>query len=251
MLSISTLVRPASALLPLFLPLILPRTWDLKHKAMIWLTYVVASVLVVLPWTYHNYRTYNTFFPLSVKYAAVWMGSPEFYHLMKKKPNALLRIWGEELNPERNGGHNPLTIEGDRYFTNRGIASIKAEPSIYVWYSLQKLVFFWVGHPAAEWDWPFNFDLLRTKYPGWYIANILGFRLLLVIAAIGGMFVLRKRIRDFIPLLFICSYFMLVCALLLPEARYSEPLYPILAVIIASAVSDLGNYYHLGCVKKT
>jgi hypothetical protein len=32
-----------------------------------------------------------------------------------------LNIWTNELNPEHNGGYDPHTIDGDRYFTRRGI----------------------------------------------------------------------------------------------------------------------------------
>lgn len=244
LLGIANLVRPATALLPLFLPLILLRVWSLRRRVTLWVVYSVAMVAVIIPWTYHNYRTHNTFLPFSLTMAQVWTASPEFYHLMKQKPNAIVRIWDEELNPERNGGHNPLTIEGDRYFTARGIASIRAEPGIYAWYSLQKLAFFWIGHPAADYDWPFNFALLRKQLSAGWIAAMFGFRLLLVVATLAGLIILRRRLRVFTPLLLICGYLMLVYALLLPVARYSEPLYPILAVIIAAAVSELIDRYH-------
>jgi len=49
----------------------------------------------------------------------LWKGSPEFYHLAYEQlpKRHRVQIWQEELNPDRNGGHNAFTIEGDRYFT--------------------------------------------------------------------------------------------------------------------------------------
>jgi hypothetical protein len=79
-------------------------------------------------------------------------GSPEFYHLAYEQvpKRNLVMIWQEELNPDRNGGHNAFTIEGSRYFTKRAIASILREPAVYLCYCLQKTVFFWLGNPISE-----------------------------------------------------------------------------------------------------
>jgi len=68
----------------------------------------------------------------------LWEGSPEFYPLAyEQRPKRhIVIIWQEELTPDRNGGHNAFTIEGDRYFTKRAIASILREPAVYLWYCL-------------------------------------------------------------------------------------------------------------------
>jgi hypothetical protein len=237
LLGISTLCRPATAFMPLILPLVMPRNWGIRQRAILLMVYTFAMIGVIAPWTYHNYRTYNIFMPFSLSLTTLWGGSPEFYHIMKKKKNAKLRIWDEELNPERNGGINPLTIEGDRYLNDRAIASILAEPKIYAWYSLQKLAFFWIGHPAADYDWPHNVPL-QTYFNANQIAIRFGVRLLMLTGAIAGLIILRHRLRDFVPLLAIVGYFMLVYAILNPVARYSEPLYPVLAVIIATATGE-------------
>ena len=82
----------------------------------------------------------------------LWQGSPEFYHLAYEQlpKRHRVQISQEELNPDRNGGHNAFTIEGSRYFTKRAIASILREPGVYLWYCLQKAVFFWLGNPISE-----------------------------------------------------------------------------------------------------
>jgi 4-amino-4-deoxy-L-arabinose transferase-like glycosyltransferase len=243
LLGISTLCRSATVFLPPLLPLIMPRVWSLRRRVALWVVYGGAMAAVIAPWTYHNYRTYDTFLPFSLSMTMLWHGSPEFYHLMQQKPNAIIQVWDEELNPERNGGINPITIEGDRYFNARAIASIRAEPGVYAWYSLQKLAYFWIGHPAADYDWPFSFDVLRTYFSAREIAGLFGGRLLLLLFALTGLIVLRRSLRPFVPLLTVCGYLMTTHAILIPIARYSEPLYPVLAAIIATAASETVRRY--------
>lgn len=240
LLAISTLCRPGTALMPLIFVLLMPRTWSLKKRAALLLACVSAMIIVIAPWTYHNYRTTHKFIPFSLSLAMLWAGSPEFYHVMQQKQNAMTKIWDEELNPARNGGINPVTVEGDRYFNARAIASIKAEPGVYAWYSLQKLLYFWIGHPAADYDWPFNFKVIRTYCSTESLAGLYASRMMVVVALLG-LIVLRHHLRDFALLLAVCGYFMLVHAILVPIARYSEPLYPILAVIIAAAVGEMAH----------
>lgn len=172
----------------------------------------------------------------------LWQGSPEFYHLAYEQlpKRHMVQIWQEELNPAKNGGHSAHTIEGDRYFTKRAIASIFREPGVYLWYCLQKVVFLWLGNPVS--DWPdhsmFNVKPMRQYFSTPRIAGILASRILPVFAALGAI-VLRHRWREFLPLLAVCGYFTAIHALTYAEARYSEPLHPILAVIIATAAGEL------------
>jgi len=171
----------------------------------------------------------------------LWQGSPEFDHLTYEQlpKRHLVQIWQEELNPDRNGGHHVFTIEGDRYFTKLTIASMLREPAVYLWYCLQKAVFFWLGNPIS--DWPdyamFNLEAMRLFFSPQRIVGILGSRVLPVFAALG-MIVLRHRWREFLPLLLVCGYFTFH-SLTYAEVRYSEPLDPILAVVIATAAGEL------------
>jgi hypothetical protein len=198
-------------------------------------------IAVIAPWSYHNYRAYGTFLPLSVTGGVVlWHGSPEHYHLTIEEERHAVQIWDQVLNPRGNGGHDPMSIDGDRYFFERAIDSIRHEPGIYLWYALQKTVFFWIGHPAI--DWPsysiFGFDAMRPYFSRSHIIGIFIVRLLPLVA-LACLIVLRGRLHVFLPLLSICAYFMLLQGLTQSEVRYSEPLYPILATIIAAAASRI------------
>ncbi len=234
-----TLCRPASVFLPLLLPLILPWGWSLKQKVRVCLAYGLTMVVVIAPWTYHNWRTYHRFLPLAVSGGALWYGSPEFYHLTQRQ-RSFLDIWGNELNPQRNGGHDPHTIDGDRYFTHRAMRSIWAEPGVYITYALKKGVYFWLGNPVVEWPYGalYNWAVLRQWYPygSLKLFNMVVARQLPIVAlAALGFLAVRRRIRPLVPLVVVCAYFTLVHLITWAEMRYSEPLHPLLAIILVTA----------------
>jgi len=243
MLAIANPCRPTIMWFPLVLPLLMPPIWNLNRKIGLFAIYVATIAMLTAPWTYHNYRTYNTFLPYSVSKALLWQGSPEYYHLANQK-RTMVDIWAKELNPNLNGGHDPLTIEGDRYFSKRAFTSIFAEPGIYIWYSLQKAVYFWLGNPVSDWPYQsmFNVAAMRPYYSPLRITGIFAARLLPV-AAFAGLIVLRRRWRDFLPLLAVCGYFTALHALTYSEVRYSEPLYPIVAIIIAIAAGEIQRQF--------
>ncbi|MEO6229090.1 MAG: glycosyltransferase family 39 protein [Ferruginibacter sp.] len=232
MLAITNLCRPTTMLFPGLMPFLMPFNWSIKKRISLFLVYVVVLILVTAPWTYHNYKTYHAFLPYSVSTALLWQGSPEFYHLSKK--NNLVTIWSEQLNSKKNGGHDPFSIEGDYYFTQRAIVSIKQEPGIYVKYFFQKLAYCWIGNKVN--DWPggriFSISTMKKYYTNSAVFFIF-FARLLPIFVFAGLFFIRKRIKDFIPLLLVCGYFTFLHALTYTEVRYSEPLYPIIAILLA------------------
>ncbi len=239
LLAVTNLCRPTASLFPLLVPFLLPQAWPLTRKLFLSLIYATAMVMVIAPWTYHNYKTHHVFLPLSISGVVLWHGSPEFYHLMEQNHD-LVQIWNEQLNPKLNGGYDAFTIVGDRYFAARAIASIKAEPGVYAWYSLQKLAFFWIGHPAA--DWPnqafFSIEDMRHDYSWRRVIGAFITRLL-PLAALLSLFALRHRLRDFALLFAICGYLLFVHMVAYPEMRYSEPLHPLLCIMITAAVSEM------------
>src|SRR5215471_3469707 len=241
-MAVVTLCRPTTGLIPLVLPLMLPKRWSLTLKARVCLVYGLAMAAVIAPWTYHNWLTYHRFLPLSVSAGALWQGSPEFYHLVERG-RGHLDIWANEMNPRRNGGHDPFSIDGDRYFTGRAIHSIRAEPAVYVIYSAQKAAYFWFGNPAAEWgflafNWWRHWHTLRQWYQyAWpRLINMLLARELPVIAlAALILLIARRRVQPLLPLLVVGAYVMIVHTLTWSEIRYSAPLHPFLAIVVTAA----------------
>jgi 4-amino-4-deoxy-L-arabinose transferase-like glycosyltransferase len=238
-MAVVTLCRPTTALLPLLLPMLLPGGWPRKQKACACLAYGLTMAAVIAPWSYHNWRTHHRFLPLTVSGGALWHGSPEFYHLTQGQ-RAFLDIWGNELNPERNGGHDPYTIAGDRYFTHRAMRSIRTEPGVYVTYSLKKAVYFWLGNPVVEWPYGalYNWAVMRQWYPysSQKLLNMFMARQLPILALAALVFLtVRRRIQPMVPLVSVCAYFTLAYMMTWAEMRYSEPLHPLLAIILVIA----------------
>lgn len=239
--AVTTLCRSGTALLPVILPFLMPGHWKIERRALLCLACGATILAIIAPWSYHNYVTYRTFLPLAVSRTVLWHGSPEFYHLMQNKPNAILAVWEEELNPARNGGHEPYTVEGDRSFFSRALQSIRREPDVYALYSLKKPLYFWIGHPAAAYEWPFDYVALRTYYSPLQTVMIVSVRLGVVMFAIISLVALRHRLHELAPLLAVCGYFMLLHTVTLPMARFSEPLHPIIAILIGTAVAQLSK----------
>ncbi len=241
-MAVVTLCRPTTGLIPLVLPVMLPKLWSLTLKGRVCLVYGLTMAAVIAPWTYHNWRAYHRFLPLNVSAGILWLGSPEFYHLVERDRRHL-DIWANELNPCRNGGHDPFSIDGDRYFNRRAIQSIREEPVVYVIYSLQKAAYFWLGNPAAEWGymafaWWRQWHTLRQWYPyAWpRLFNMLLARELPLIALAALIFlVARRRVRPLLPLLVVGAYIMLIHMLTWSELRYSGPLHPLLAIVVMAA----------------
>jgi predicted ferric reductase len=77
-MAVLTLCRPTIVLFPLLLPLLLPRGWHLKQKVGAFLVYGLAMVTVIAPWTYHNWREYHRFLPLSISRGPFGRGIPSF-----------------------------------------------------------------------------------------------------------------------------------------------------------------------------
>jgi hypothetical protein len=236
-MAVVTLCRPTSAMLPLIVPLLLPWGWHLKQKAAVCMAFGLAMVAVIAPWTYHNWRTFHHFLPLAISGGALWQGSPEFYHLTQRRPD-MVDIWANELNPQRNGGYDPHTIAGDRYFTRRGLESIRTEPMVYVIYSLQKFAYLWVGWGYWEmYDWQMQRSWF--SYPQLKLLSILVARQLPIVALAALVFLaVRGRIRPLVPFVAVCAYFTLVHMITWAEMRYSEPLHPLLAIVVVTTARE-------------
>lgn len=233
LLGVMNLCRPTAVLLPIAMAIVLPWRWPIVKRARLAIVFGLAMLLPIAPWTYHNWRQYHSFLPLAVSTAVLWQGSPAFYHRIQQGAS-LLDVWKTDLNPAVNGGHSPHTIEGDRYFHRRAMDSIKAEPVLWVWYCVQKSIFLWIGNPAI--DWPFQF---RSGYSAGRAAGIFTARVLVAAAAVALIALVARfqwrLLRRFLPMLMVCLYFTTIHGLTFPEARYSYPLHPVLALLIGAA----------------
>lgn len=228
--ALATYCRPAPVLIPAMLAIGgVMVGWDWRRT----FSFTLASLLVVgvalVPWTIHNWRTYGVVRPLATSGGVVWQASPE-YHDLERQGRSLLSIWNQELSPQRNGGHDPFSWEGDRHFTERAVASVTERPATYAWYSVKKSVRLWMGHPDIDWK------PLRTE-DAW--STFLGITVLLF----GPLGLLSAVVcwragwsRELLlPYALLLVYFTVVHALLWAEIRLALPLHALLAVLVAGA----------------
>ena len=197
-------------------------------------------VTVIAPWTYHNWRSFHRFLPLSISAGALWQGSPEFYHLTQRNRNHL-DIWANELNPQRNGGHDPHTHRWRsvlqpardpidpgragrvrRILAEEGRVFVAREPGGGV--GVPRFVS--TGRRCAS-----GTRTRRCKLLNMFVA-----RQLPIVALVALVFLaVRGRIRPLVPFVVVCAYFTLVHMITWSEMRYSEPLHPLLAIIVMVA----------------
>jgi 4-amino-4-deoxy-L-arabinose transferase-like glycosyltransferase len=235
----ANLVRPTLFLFPLFLVVVLPLVlpWRLAVRA--GAAVVLFSALVITPWMVRNYIRYDALLPLATSNAILWQGSPEYYRLIRSERYTYLQVWNEVIYGPGNEGNDPGTVEGERYWNRRALNSIRAEPHIYALFFVEKLGTYWVGDPNADWDdtFVFNFRALR----GWGVtraqtAQMMAVRALPIVGLVA-IVVLRRRWRELLPVFAILAYCTLLHAATHAEARLSDPLQPLLLVLIAGAAA--------------
>lgn len=240
---IANLIRPTLLFFPAFVAVALIVFSGGRPAVRHALAYVLAALLVTAPWTAHNYVRHGAFLPLATSNATLWLGSPEYYRLTRDEGYTYYRIWDEVIYPDDPDVPYPTTIEGERYWTRRAMASIRSEPLLYVRFALEKLVTYWTGDPNADWSdtWVFNFDALRAVgHPRAQAAQIMLARFLPFLALVGAI-VLWRRWRALLPVYLLVAYCTLLHAATVARARMSEPLQPIVLIVIAGAITCHGG----------
>ncbi|MBZ0294351.1 MAG: glycosyltransferase family 39 protein [Anaerolineae bacterium] len=237
-LGVSNLVRPTLLFFPLAFILVVWLMAGYRPARRWGAIYLVSAVLVITPWIVHNYARYHAIFPLQTSNAILWQGSPEYYHLIKDEGYTYMQVWEDVLYGPGWQAHDPTSIDGDRYWTQRAVDSILSEPLTYIRYTAEKLVTFWVGDPNADWNntYIFNYQaLLDAGYPP-YEAQQFMIALTLPIVALAAGFVLWRQWRVLLPMYALLAYFTLLHAATHAEARLSHPLQSFLLILIAGAL---------------
>jgi 4-amino-4-deoxy-L-arabinose transferase-like glycosyltransferase len=237
-IGLSNLVRPTLLLFPVFLLPIFWRLWGRRHGLRLGLIALGLSLLVVSPWIAYNYDRHNAIIALQTSNALLWQGSPEYFHLIRHEGYTYQRMWSEVLYGPGWQERDPTSIAGDRYWTRRAVRSIAAEPLVYTRYATEKLFTFWIGDPNADWEntYVFNYGALVAAGVRPDVAALIWLSRMLPIVALAGFVVLRRQWDRLRPQAAVIVYFTLLHAATHAEVRLSEPLLPLLLVVVAAAV---------------
>lgn len=237
------LVRPGTALFPLFITIAylfvenLRRTW--KHL----LIFNFCVVLVWAPWVVRNYALTGKFIPLAIEgkevlYVATVSTGKYFENRMD---NPKLINQSKEINKmlEASG----LTglqkdMKEKNIFLEYAIKNIKDNPFGYVLNSLRRIPRMWismlVGNDRTR---SYGFRILGGKQilldivKYFMIANLL--------FAIYGIWILRYRLKRYIFLLLPLIYFSLTHMFLISEARVTMPARPYLIIFALLGLLDI------------
>lgn len=238
---VANLIRPTFLFLPVFvaaavLLLARGRRPALRHAG----AYVLAAYLVTVPWTIRNYVVYDTFLPLSTSNATLWIGSPEYHRLIHDQGYTYTRVWDEVIYPDDPSVPYPTSIEGEAYWSARGMRAIRNDPGLYARLVVERLGTYWVGDPVVDWGGgpPLSYGYLRARM-GATDAIVRLVERALPIFALIAVAVLWRRRRELLALYVILAYTTLLHAATVARVRMSDPFRPILLVLVSVAAVEL------------
>lgn len=244
-IGVSNLIRPTLFLFPFFLAVTLLVMFGWRRGLRYSTALVLTAMLVVLPWMTRNYLRYDAIYPLATSNAFLWQGSPEYYRLIHDEGYTYLDIWNKVIYGPGGEGHDPGSVEGDRYWTQRALRSIASDPVLYARFVAEKLVTYWIGDPNADWGDTHVFNYRALRGFGFSRAVTLQYMIArgLAIVALVAIVIVRHRWRTLLPIYLLLGYNMLLHGIGHAEARLSEPLQPLLLILIAgTGVTLLGQF---------
>lgn len=244
LMAVATLIRPTTVGFGVALLAIAVVQLGAGRGLRLTLAFVAGMLALLAPWSIRNLVVHDTYL-LSSSVAVLYYGSPLGHDWIVEDGRDFYGntegtgVWDVELNPARNGGHDPHLIEGDRHLTSIGIEAIRERPITAARFSVIKAGWLWVGGPF-DWYGGGYFDVIAfSRIWSWWEAIWIILSRVVFVPALVAAVVLRRSWRRLLPLYGVIGYFTLFHALTWSELRYSEPLVPLLFVIVAAGVEQL------------
>ena len=211
--------------------------------------YLLACLLVVLPWTMRNYRAFDQVIPVSAGVGAgLWMGSDPLSRGSWPMPEAMeAQIWESAGITPLPYAHAMYDVSTDRLLRAKGWARITEEPVRYLWLSLTRAFDFWIGNSfyLVSSDQGFVQGLTADAADrGWLVAIYSAAKRLLlipglVVLAVWSALSHRSRWRELLPLYIFPIGLMLGYIPFTVEAgRYALPVLPCLMVLSSAVLAQ-------------
>lgn len=236
------LVRPGTALMPVFLTISYLLVSNFKK---IWMSLIIFNLGVFLiwsPWIIRNYEVTKRFIPLTIEGSEIiyWatgaIGEYSENRLDNPKFANQMREIGQKLENSGLIGMQKKIKEEDLYL-EYAIKNIKDNPFLYLWASIKRIPRMWISKPVSNNTGQsygykilggnqFIFDL--TKY----------FMIFYSLLAVYGIWIVRHKAKIYIFLLLPIVYFCLTNMFMYAEARYTLPGRPF--VLIFSIIGLFG-----------
>jgi 4-amino-4-deoxy-L-arabinose transferase-like glycosyltransferase len=243
-MGLGSLVRPMLFLFPIAAVLLFVALLGRQRGLRSWAVYVVAAFVAMAPWMTYTTLRWDAFIPLQTSNAILWQGSPEYYRLVHDGHYKYLDIWSKVIYGPGWQRHDPTSVEGDRWWTRRALRSIEDDPATYLRFAVEKVGTYWVGDPSADWGDSHIFDYTRLRAIGFDRRDAVGTMAarLLPLLALLAIVVLWRRRRALLPVYAVLIYATLLAAATHAEARLSEPLQPVLVILVAGALVQLSPW---------
>ncbi len=213
--------------------------------------YLLACLLVVLPWTVRNYRAFDLVIPVSAGVGAgLWMGSDSLSRGSWPMPyETETQIWKRAGITPLPYAHAMYDVSTDRILRAKGWARITAKPVLYLWLTLTRAFDFWIGNSfylvSSDQGFMQGFTTDAADR-GWLVAIYsVAKRLLLipglVVLALWSAWSHRSRWRELLPLYIFPIGLMLGYIPFTVEAgRYALPVLPCLMVLSVAVLAQKG-----------
>ena len=213
--------------------------------------YLLACLLVVLPWTMRNYQAFGMVIPVSAGVGAgLWMGSDPLSRGSWPMPLTMeSQIWESAGITPLPYAHAMYDVSTDQILRAKGWARITEAPARYFWLTLTRAYDFWIGNTY----YLFNSDqgfvqglTVDAADRGWLTATYsVAKRLLLIPGLIGlslwSAWLHQSRWRELLPLYVFPIGLMLGYIPFTVEAgRYALPVLPCLMVLSVAVLAHIG-----------
>jgi 4-amino-4-deoxy-L-arabinose transferase-like glycosyltransferase len=252
-IGVANLVRPTLVLFPLAAAALLLLCTGARRGLRLALLCIGTTLLVQAPWMAHNARLGRPVLTLATSNGILWQGSPEYYHLTHDEGYSYMRVWNDVLYSHADSAPDPGSVAGEEYWRARALRSIAREPLTYARYAAEKTVTYWIGDHNADWADSFTFDaraLLRWGFPRREVVAMVAARSIVPLLALASLLLVWRRWRRLVAPLAVIVYCTLLHAATHAEARLSEPLQPLLLVLIAMGGVELGRRTAVGAERR-
>ena len=217
------------------------------HRA---IAYLLACLLVVMPWTIRNYLTFDVVMPISAGVGAgLWMGSdPVSRGSWPMSYETEAQIWETAGITPLPHAYAMYEVSTDRLLRTKGWARMTDHPVQYLWLTVTRSFDFWIGNSfyLVNSDQGFVRGLTADAADrGWLVASYsVGKRLLLipglVLLAIWSGWSHRVRWQELLPLYLFPIGLMSGYVLFTVEAgRYALPVLPCLMVLSVAVLAQV------------
>ncbi len=213
--------------------------------------YLLAALLVVLPWTIRNYQVFDRVIPVSAGVGAgLWMGSDPLSRGSWPMPLTMeFQIWESAGITPLPYAHAMYDVSTDRLLRAKGWARITEAPARYLWLTLTRAYDFWIGNSyyLVNSDQGFLEGLaVDAADRGWLIATYSVAKRLVLIPGLIGLSLWsawshQSRWRELLPLYAFPIGLMLGYIPFTVEAgRYALPVLPCLIVLSVAVLAQAG-----------